>query len=178
MITTERLRLRPATMADVDFWIELHADPEVNQYVGAYTREKAETRLRGIEDSWAARGYGLCVVESLATGEAIGRSGLNWWEQFGETEAGWTFAREHWGHGYATEAGRAVLDWGFNKLELDRITALISPGNHPSIAVAERLGMTPRREEELFGKPCVVYALDRAEVDADADAAAAAKSKF
>jgi RimJ/RimL family protein N-acetyltransferase len=106
MITTERLRLRPATTADVDFWVRLHADPEVNRFVGAYTRERAEARLREIEDSWAARGYGLCVVESSATGEALGRSGLNWWERFGETEVGWTFAREHWGKGYATEAAR------------------------------------------------------------------------
>lgn len=161
MITTERLRLRPATMADVDFWVELHADPEVNKFVGAYTREKAETRLRGIEDSWAARGYGLCVVESLATGEALGRSGLNWWEQFGESEVGWTFRHEHWGHGYATEAARAVVDWGFNTLELKRITAMIHAGNKASIAVAERLGFTARREDVLLGKACTVYALDR-----------------
>lgn len=161
MITTERLRLRPATTADVDFWIELHADPEVNEFVGAYTRERAEARLREIEDCWAARGYGLCVVESLATGEAIGRSGLNWWDQFGETEVGWTFARGHWGNGYATEAARAVLDWGFGDLELTRITAMIHAENQASIAVAERLGFTPRREDEVLGKPCTVWALDR-----------------
>jgi RimJ/RimL family protein N-acetyltransferase len=112
VIITERLRLRPASTADIDFWVRLHADPEVNRFVGPYTRERAETRLRGIEDSWATRGYGLCVVESLATGEAIGRSGLNWWEQFGETEVGWTFRRDHWGKGYATEAASAVVDWG------------------------------------------------------------------
>ena len=161
MITTERLRLRPASTADIDFWVQLHADPEVSRFVGEYSRERAETRLRGIEDSWAHRGYGLCVVESLATGEAIGRSGLNWWEEFGETEVGWTFAREHWGKGYATEAARAVLNWGFNTLELERITAMIRPGNQPSIAVAERLGFTPRREDVLLGEPCTVYALDR-----------------
>jgi RimJ/RimL family protein N-acetyltransferase len=161
MITTERLRLRPATMADVDFWVELHADPEVNQFVGAYSRERAEVRLRGIEDSWAARGYGLCVVESLETGEALGRSGLNWWDEFGETEVGWTFGREHWGNGYATEAARAVLDWGFRDLDLARITAMIHAGNHASMAVAERLGFTPRREDKVLGKPCTVWALDR-----------------
>lgn len=163
MITTERLRLRPATTADVDFWVRLHADPEVHQFVGAYTPERAEIRLRAIEDSWATRGYGLCVVESLATGEAIGRSGLNWWAEFGETEAGWTFAREQWGKGYATEAARAVLDWGFTTLGLDQITAMIHHENHASIAVAERLGFTPRREDEVLGKPCIVYALDRPE---------------
>jgi len=161
MITTERLRLRPATMEDIDFWVDLHADPEVNRFVGAYTPERAEDRLRRISDSWAARGYGLCVVELLDNGEAIGRSGLNWWEEFGETEIGWTFQHEHWGKGYATEAARAVLEWGFGKLELDQITAMIAPGNQASIAVAERLGFTPRRKDEVLGMPCTVYALDR-----------------
>lgn len=161
MITTERLRVRPATMADVDFWVRLHADPEVHRFVGAYTQERAEVRLRGIEDSWAARGYGLCVVESLESGEPLGRSGLNWWDEFGETEVGWTFAREHWGKGYATEAARAVLDWGFRDLELERITAMIHAGNDASIAVAERLGFTPRREDTVLGNPCTVWALDR-----------------
>ena len=163
MITTERLRLRPATMEDVDFWVDLHADPEVNRFVGAYTAERAEDRLRRISDSWAARSYGLCVVELLDTGEAIGRSGLNWWDEFGETEIGWTFRREHWGKGYATEAARAVLDWGFGKLDLNQITAMIAPGNQASIAVAERLGFTPRRADEVLGMPCTVYALDRPE---------------
>lgn len=161
MITTERLRLRPATMEDVDFWVDLHADPEVNRFVGAYTPERAEDRLRRISDSWAARGYGLCVVELLDGGEAIGRSGLNWWDEFGETEIGWTFRREHWGRGYATEAAQAVLDWGFGRLELDQITAMIHADNQASAAVAERLGFTPRREDVVLGKPCTVWALDR-----------------
>jgi RimJ/RimL family protein N-acetyltransferase len=161
VITTERLHLRPASTSDLDFWVALHADPEVNQFVGSYTHERAEIRLRDIENCWATHGYGLCVVESLETGEAIGRSGLNWWEEFGETEVGWTFERAHWGQGYATEAARAVLDWGFFDLELTRITAMIAPENKASIAVAERLGFTPRREDEVLGKPCTVYALDR-----------------
>src|SRR3954464_10357550 len=111
VITTERLRLRPLapTDADADWWVRLHADDDVNRFVGAYTRERAVARLRDIGQQWERRGHGLCAVELTATGEAIGRCGLHWWEQFGETEIGWTFARAHWGQGYATEAARAVL---------------------------------------------------------------------
>jgi RimJ/RimL family protein N-acetyltransferase len=54
-----------------------------------------------------------------------------------------------------------VLDWGFSDLELTRITAMIHADNHGSIAVAERLGFTPRREDVVVGRPCRVYALDR-----------------
>ena len=161
MIVTERLTLRPLSTADVDFWVRLHADPEVNRFVSSYTAEQAATRLRTIEESWATRGYGLCAVELTATGEPIGRCGLNWWEQFGETELGWTLAREHWGKGYATEAARAALDWGFEELELPQITAMIHHGNDASVSVARRLGFAPLREDEVLGRPCAVYALDR-----------------
>ncbi|MFJ3877817.1 GNAT family N-acetyltransferase [Streptomyces sp. NPDC090077] len=161
MITTERLRLRPLTEADTDWWVGLHADEEVGRFVGRYTREQAAIRLRAIQDQWERRGHGLCAVELRETGEPIGRSGLNWWEQFDETEIGWTFARAHWGRGYATEAAEAVLAWGFGTLELPRITAMIHHGNTASTAVASRLGFTRLREDTVLDRPCTVYALDR-----------------
>ncbi|MFF4579073.1 GNAT family N-acetyltransferase [Streptomyces sp. NPDC001389] len=161
MITTERLRLRPLTENDTDWWVHLHADEEVSRFVGSYTPEQAAARLRDIQKQWTERGHGLCAVELRATGETIGRCGLNWWEQFDETEIGWTFTRAHWGHGYATEAARAVLEWGFGPLGLDRITAMIHHGNTASTAVARRLGFTPLREDTVLDRPCTVHALDR-----------------
>ncbi|WP_338783721.1 GNAT family N-acetyltransferase [Streptomyces sp. DG1A-41] len=161
MITTERLRLRPLTAADTDWWVRLHADNEVNRFVGGYTHEQAAARLRDIQQQWTERGHGLCAVELRSTGETIGRCGLNWWEQFGETEIGWTFARAHWGRGYATEAAQAVLTWGFGALGLKQITAMIHHGNAASSAVAQRLGFTPLREDTVLGRLCTVYALAR-----------------
>ncbi|MFH8403883.1 GNAT family N-acetyltransferase [Streptomyces sp. NPDC018019] len=161
MITTERLRLRPLTGADTEWWVRLHADTEVSRFVGRYTHEQAAARLDDIQQQWAERGHGLCAVELRSTGETIGRSGLNWWEQFDETEIGWTFARAHWGRGYATEAARAVLDWGFGTLELRQITAMVHPDNTASSSVARRLGFTPLREDTVLGRPCTVYALSR-----------------
>ncbi|MFE3765417.1 GNAT family N-acetyltransferase [Streptomyces sp. NPDC059104] len=161
MITTERLRLRPLTEADTDWWVRLHADGAVNRFVGGYTREQAAARLHGIRLQWDQRGHGLCAVELRSTGQAIGRCGLNWWEQFGETEIGWTFAHAHWGRGYAQEAARAVLTWGFGTLELQQITAMIHHGNTASTAVARRLGFTPLREDTVLARPCTVHALTR-----------------
>jgi len=161
VLTTPRLRLRPLTEADADWWVRLHADDEVNQFVGAYTHEQAVVRLRDIHQQWVQRGHGLCAVELTGTGEAIGRSGLNWWEQFGETEIGWTFAREHWGNGYAKEAARAVLTWGFGTLGLKQITAMIHHGNTASAALARGLGFTPLREDRVLDRPCTVYALSQ-----------------
>ncbi|MFG3253355.1 GNAT family N-acetyltransferase [Streptomyces sp. NPDC048172] len=161
MIETERLFLRPLTTSDVDFFVALHDDPRVNRFVGSYTPQRALERLRAIEQQWEERGHGLCVVELKDTGELLGRSGLQYWEQFGEVELGWTLRAEAWGHGYATEAARACLEWGFATLDVDHLIALIRPGNEPSVKVAERLGFAPRREEELFGNPVTVYGVDR-----------------
>ncbi|MGW2824703.1 GNAT family N-acetyltransferase [Streptomyces sp. NPDC001443] len=169
MITTERLRLRPLTEADTDWWVQLHADDDVNRFVGSYTREQAAARLHDIQQQWARRGHGLAAVELRSTGEVIGRSGLNWWEQFGETEIGWTFARAHWGRGYATEAAQAVLGWGFGPLGLKQITAMIHPGNTASSAVAGRLGFTPLREDTVLGRPCIVHALTQEDFSSTAN---------
>ncbi|MFJ3230811.1 GNAT family N-acetyltransferase [Streptomyces sp. NPDC086787] len=160
-LATPRLRLRPLTEADTDWWVRLHADAEVNRFVGAYSPELAAARLQETERQWAQRGYGLCAVELASSGEAIGRSGLNWWKQFDETEVSWIFARSHWGNGYASEAGRAVLTWGFDALDLKQITAMIRHGNTRSVTVARRLGFAPLREEHFLGGPCTVFARTR-----------------
>ncbi|MFF9349398.1 GNAT family N-acetyltransferase [Streptomyces sp. NPDC014734] len=161
MIETERLSLRPLRTADADAFVELHADPRVSRFVGTYSRQRALERLTVVERQWAERGHGLCAVLLRSSGELIGRSGLQYWEQFDEVELGWTFRAEHWGHGYATEAARACLDWGFATLAQHRFTAFIRPGNDPSVRVAERLGFTPRRQDTVNGNAVTVYAIDR-----------------
>ncbi|MFE7133128.1 GNAT family N-acetyltransferase [Streptomyces sp. NPDC057638] len=161
MIETERLLLRPLSLADVDAFVALHTDQRVNRFVGAYSSEQARERLAGIERQWSERGHGLCAVELRSTGEFVGRCGLNFWEPLDEVELGWTFRAEVWGQGYATEAARACAAWGFATLDAEYFTAMIHPDNTASARVAERLGFTPRRDDVLLGKPVTVYALDR-----------------
>lgn len=160
-LLTDRLRLRPLTVADTDWWVRLHADARVNEFVGGYTPETAAARLHANEESWAQRGYGLFAVESRATGEAVGRCGITWYEPFGEPEAGWTLAAEHWGHGYATEAAQALLTWSDETLALPRLLALIRTANTGSLAVAHRLGFRHLREDTFFGAPGQVHVRDR-----------------
>lgn len=163
MLKTERLVLRPLSRGDVDALVDLHADPRVNRFVPAYSRERALGRLAEIEEQWSERGHGLCAVELRETGEFIGRCGLNYWPQFDEVEAGWTFSPAVWGRGYATEAAAASVSWGFSHLRLRFVTAMIHPDNAASVRVAERLGFTPRREDLLFGRPVTVWGLDAPE---------------
>jgi RimJ/RimL family protein N-acetyltransferase len=161
LINTARLVMRPLTMNDLDALVDLHADPRVNRFVPAFSREQMVERLADIEQQWLERGHGLCAVE-LRDGRAfIGRCGLKYWAQFDEVEAGWILKPGAWGHGYATEAAGACVEWGFARLGVDYFTAMINPANTASVGVAKRLGFTPRRDDVLLGKKVVVYALDR-----------------
>jgi RimJ/RimL family protein N-acetyltransferase len=75
-----------------------------------------------------------------------------------EVEVGWVLAPAARGRGVATEAARACLEWGFHDFDLPYVTAMIAPDNAASIAVAERLGMEPLREDTLhdFGIEVIV----------------------
>jgi RimJ/RimL family protein N-acetyltransferase len=163
MIETERLLLRPLTTADLDEVVELHAMPEVERTMGAYERSGALARLERNEREWEERGHGLVAILERASGRFLGRSGLKYWPQFDETEVGWVLRADVWGHGYASEAGRACLDWGFQALEVPYLTAMIVPDNDRSIRVATRLGMRPIRSDFLMDLPVVVYAIERAD---------------
>lgn len=161
MIETERLVLRPLTTADVDVIVQLHEDPRVHRFVPHFTHDQALERLTQVERQWSGRGHGLCAVESKETGEFLGRCGLNYWRQFDEIEVGWVLKAEAWGKGYATEAARACVAWGFDRLDADYFTAMIDPANRASLHVAERLGFAERRTDTLFGKKIRVLAQER-----------------
>lgn len=79
-----------------------------------------------------------------------------------QVELGWMLAREHWGHGYATEAALALRDWAIAERGLRRLISLIRPGNEASVRVAERIGERHVDEVVMGGLPALVYALDAA----------------
>ncbi|WP_326686834.1 MULTISPECIES: GNAT family N-acetyltransferase [unclassified Streptomyces] len=161
VITTERLIMRPLTLDYTDLLVELQADPRVHRFTPSFTHEQARERLAGIERQWATRGHGLCAVELKETGEFLGRCGLNHWEEFDEVEAGWTLRPAVWGHGYATEAARACVEWGFAHLDVPYLTSMIAPANTGSARVAERLGFAPSRQDTFLGKDITVYTRHR-----------------
>lgn len=160
-IETQRLRLRRMEPDDTEEFAVLHADPEVTQFVFALDRAEAEERLQKDRDEWRQRGHGLFAIVDLASGDFLGRTGLKYWPQFDETEVGWILKREAWGQGYATEAARACIEWGFAQFELPYLTAMINPTNVRSVHVAKRLGMSPSRDDVLLGNPVLVYKADR-----------------
>jgi len=133
----------------------------VTRFIRALDRGEAEERLRRDAVEWRERGHGMLAVLDRESGEFLGRAGLKYWPQFDETELGWALRREAWDHGYATEAGGACVEWAFSELGLPYVTAMINRDNRRSIAVAERLHLSPVRDDELLGEPVVVYAVWR-----------------
>jgi RimJ/RimL family protein N-acetyltransferase len=161
VLETDRLLLRPLTMADLDEFVKMHDAPEVSRTMGHYTAHDAAARIERNEREWREYGYGLMSVVERATGRFVGRSGLKYWRQFDETEVGWVLHPVFWGRGLATEAARACLEWGFQSLAVPYITAMIVPDNTRSLRVAERLGMARLRSDMLLDFPVIVHAVHR-----------------
>lgn len=117
----------------------------MEHFPGTLTRRQSDELVDRIEVGFAENGFFLWAVEVRASGEFIGFAGLaapGFEAHFTPAvEIGWRLARSAWGHGYATEAARAALDFGFED-GLDEIVSLTTVANRRSRAVMERLGMS------------------------------------
>jgi RimJ/RimL family protein N-acetyltransferase len=162
-ITTERLLLRPWSESDLDPYAEMCADPEVMRYLGGKPLDRSEAwrNIAVFVGHWALRGYGLWAVEHRVDGAFIGRVGLWRPEGWPGLEVGWALTRRQWGHGYATEAGQAVLEFAWTKLGVDGLISLIEPANHGSRRVAERLGLRLADRRHLGPTEVLLYCCAR-----------------
>ena len=141
MIHTERLVLRQWLDADKEPFAALNADPVVMEHFpSTMTREASDAFADFNRERIAERGWGLWAVE--VDGAFIGYVGLSEPGFMPGIEVGWRLARDAWGHGYATEAARAALDYARNELGLDEVVSFTSTTNLRSQRVMERLGMT------------------------------------
>ena len=159
-LVTERLLLRPKTPADVEPLARIRADPEYARYLSGHPRTRTEVEEAVARDMahQAEHGFSLLTVELRDTGEVIGDAGLQHFESKGpDIEVGWRLGRLHWGHGYATEAGRAALDLAFGELGLERVIAVAHTRNAASIRVMEKLGMRYEGLVFAYGKESVRY---------------------
>jgi RimJ/RimL family protein N-acetyltransferase len=145
-LSSRRLRLRPWRDEDRDAFAAINADPRVMQYFrNPLGRVESDAMADRIEDHFREHGFGLWAVEVPGIAPFIGFTGLaiaRFSAPFTPcVEAGWRLAFEHWGHGYATEAARLALRYGFATLALAEIVSFTSATNHRSRAVMERIGM-------------------------------------
>jgi RimJ/RimL family protein N-acetyltransferase len=144
-VQTERLLLRGFTEDDLDEWAAICTDPDVTRWVGdedGLSREDAWRRMAYFNGHWTLRGFGNWALVERDTGKLVGRAGLYLPEAWPGLEVGWLVGREHWGRGFAPEAGRASMEWARAELGADHIISLIEDENERSARVAEKLGMT------------------------------------
>jgi len=145
-IRTDRLLLRRWRDDDLVPFAELNSDPEVMTYMPTrLDRRESDAFAARIREQLEQRGFGLWAVEVPEVASFIGYVGLSvprFTAAFTPcVEVGWRLARAHWGRGYATEAARAALTFGFGHVGLEEIVSFTVPANSKSIAVMERLGM-------------------------------------
>jgi len=151
-LRTSRLLLRPWRDEDIAAFVGLSADPAVMEYLPS-AGEAWAARARA---HWEEHGFGQWVVELPGAAPFIGVVGLNMVGSGAPfapaVEINWRLARAYWGHGYAVEAARAALDYGFEALGLPELVAQTVPANQRSRRVMERLGMV-RAAADDFDHP-------------------------
>jgi RimJ/RimL family protein N-acetyltransferase len=156
-LRTERLLLRDWRAADRPPFAALNADADVVEFLGgARDRAASDALVDAIAAHWVEHGFGLWAVERLEDGQFLGFTGLSrptFVAHFTPAvEVGWRLARRAWGHGYATEAARASIAFGFETVGLDEIVSFTVPANTRSRAVMKRIGMT-REASDDFDHP-------------------------
>lgn len=167
ILKTARLTLEPITQRHYEGLRKINSDPLVMQYLNGGTAESEENTQAMIDRvtaGWAAWGHSWWALIANDSGEMVGAACL---QPLGRDagkprEIGWRLLRDAWGKGYATEAGRAIVDFAFNVAGLDLVYAVAVPDNVASTSVMQRLGMRYVGIETHYERPCATYRLDRA----------------
>lgn len=146
-LRTERLLLRRWRPEDRTAFAALNADPAVMQHFPApMSREASDALADRIDTHFAERGFGWWAVEVQDVAPFIGCVGLSvprFTAHFTPcVEIAWRLSSAHWGRGYAEEAARRALTFGFENLQLQEIVSFTVPANRPSWGLMERIGMT------------------------------------
>ena len=158
-LRTDRLILRRWRDGDREPFARMNADPEVmRHFVRPLTRDESDALAARLDRQFDERGYGAWAVEVLDEAPFIGYVGLVYHTFPAHftpaAEVGWRLAQAYWGNGYATEAARAAIVDGFDRIGLTDIVSMTAAPNVRSIAVMERLGMT-RDAADDFDHPNV-----------------------
>ena len=143
---SDRLCLRQWRDEDREAFAAMNSDARVMEFFrNRLSRAESDAMVDGIQKHFSEHGFGLWAIEVPGAARFIGFAGLAvprlsaHFTPF--VEVGWRLAFEHWGHGYATEAARLALGYGFGTVALPEIVSFTSATNHRSRAVMERLGM-------------------------------------
>ena len=143
-IETERLLLREITFEDKEELFQLHSDPEVQKWTGesvVVSMKEIEWSIQTRHNDYKTYGYGRLAAIEKSTGAFIGWTGLTYLPEFDKVDLGYRLKKQYWGMGFATEASLALIQYGFDILNLEEIIAIALPENEGSIKVMQKVGM-------------------------------------
>jgi len=164
VLETQRLVLRQLTLKDADALLPVLGDPEAMVYYPhPFSCDEVGKFIEKQLARYAETGHGLWAMILKNTGELIGDCGLAIQEVEGEKhiEVGYHLRQDHWHNGYATEAARACIRYGFYKLRAQQVICMIRPENRPSRRVAERNSMVPGKLVFWHGYNHLIYSISR-----------------
>ncbi len=157
ILHTARLRLRPVADADAASLFAMHSSSHVLRYWDSPPWKERTRAQRFISASrrMADEGSGARVaVDRVSDGAFLGWCSLSGWNpDYRSASLGYCFDHAAWGHGYATEAAHAVLQWAFDTLDLNRVQAEADTRNLASVRVLEKIGFV---REGMLREDCVV----------------------
>lgn len=167
IVETDRLIIRYLQSEDLDEFYEICGDPEIMRYVGdgqPLSKEQTQRWIEKSQENYSKYGLGCLAVIAKDDGRLIGYCGLVNPTIAGEAEVIYAFKKQYWGKGLASEAAKAMLDFGLKQCALKRIIATIAPSNHASIRIVEKWGMKYREQRlDDHNLPEVVYVIEGAE---------------
>ncbi|MCM3874073.1 MAG: GNAT family N-acetyltransferase [Pyrinomonadaceae bacterium] len=166
IIETARLRLRPFRLDNVDALHRLWTEPEVRRYLwddDIITRERVQSLVNVSLKSFEDHGFGLWAVLPRESESVIGFCGFWFFHEPPKLELLYGISPAHWHKGLATEAARAMLNYGFTELSFDRIQASTDAANLASSKVMEKAGMSFWRREMTNGLDTVYFEISRAD---------------
>ena len=157
-LRTGRLLLRGWRGGDRATFARMNADRRVMEHFArVLTQAESDAFAARAQVRLEADGWGLWAVERIEDGAFLGFTGLAhipFDAAFTPAvEVGWRLAVEAWGHGYATEAARAAVEFAFDRLALDELVSFTAAANLRSRRVMERLGMTHDRSDDFDYPP-------------------------
>jgi [ribosomal protein S5]-alanine N-acetyltransferase len=144
-LESERVVIRPWQESDRDAFYTMARDPEVMRFVHGgepYSEEEADQFFARQAHTAAQHHVCMGALVEKSSDRVIGVAGAQPLGTTGDFEIGWWLARDFWGRGFATEAGRIAMTHVLETMGLPRVRAIIDPGNRASVAVVTRLGMT------------------------------------
>lgn len=161
-IETERLLLRPIVPSDAKGMFTLDSNPNVNKYLGNNPVESIQESMGYIDlitKQYENNGIGRFAVVLKETNEFIGWSGIKLLTEpennyVNVYEIGYRLQENHWGKGYGSEAAKAWIDYGFTKMNIEKIYASVHKENEASKRILEKLGMQITSDFLWNGIPC------------------------